>query len=119
LTTPSGPIALGRGHRTHGFHAVRVDEEGGVAIALSMRQGDCDSRDHYVLDVVDLRTRTVTRLLEGDGQLLAELGPDHALYVQTRADGLRRYADPRGDSFETLLDGIGLSSRPWDYNPYC
>jgi hypothetical protein len=118
LVTPDGEIELGAGRGSMRHHALRVDQEAGIAVVASGRWGDCGYRDRYVVDVVDLRARTSRRLLEGEGQVHVEIGPDKALYVQL-LDGVRRYADPRSDRFDRLPDGLGISSAPWDGNPYC
>lgn len=118
LQTPDARIELGPGHRAMTHRRIRVDAERELAVVVSARWGDCGVADRYVIDVVDLARAATVRHVEGAGQVHVELGPDGALYVQSR-DAFRRYADPREEASETLPDGLGLSSQPWDFNPYC
>jgi hypothetical protein len=116
LRTPRSVVALGRGHRSLEEHIVRVLAPR-LAFAISATHGFCGTPDHFVADRVDLATSRVERFLEGQGQPLLEIGTDHALYLQL--DELRRYSDPESSRFEVLPSWLGLSSAPFDFNPYC
>jgi hypothetical protein len=110
------PIALGAGHRAIGNGRVLVS--GGVAIAISASSGNCGVRDRYVVDRVDLASRSVTRLAEGDGQPHVEIGPDGAVYLQLDHRLQRLSAIGAGEAVDVRA-GLVLTSVPNDYNPYC
>lgn len=118
LFGPRGEFELGRGHAAQDSRVVYVNEEDSVAVVVSTSSGNCSSPDRYIVDVVSLEDGRRSRPLDGQGQVVVYLAGDGALYVQTRRE-MRRYPDPLEDSYELLPDGLGISTNPWGFNPYC
>jgi len=99
---------------------VRATSDARVAFAISSRWGDCGFRDRYVIDRVERAGGAVTRMAAGEGQPHLEVGSDGAIYLQVGAE-LRRWpsATSATSESEVLPAGLGLSSQPDDFNPYC
>lgn len=117
LRTPSGEIALGRGHRALFRHIARVDVSAGIALAVSGEWFDCHVEDRFVLEVVDLSARTVLWRLESAGRPQIQFGESGAFYLQF-GGRTYRYADPRSEAREELPAGFGMTSGP-NQNPGC
>jgi hypothetical protein len=91
---------------------------GRTAIVLSVR-ADCPDGEpvlRHFLDRVDLSSRAVTRLDEGEGAAAARIGPDGALYVQVGTT-LRRYATEEVTGFDVVTNGVLLTAPM--YTPDC
>nr|MDQ3037117.1 hypothetical protein [Myxococcota bacterium] len=120
LRTPGGEHTLDAAHRRLADHTVRVSADAGVAFAISSQSGDCGYADQFVIDRIELATGAIARMAEGEGQPILEVGRDGAVYLQV-GDVLRRWASVRSApaESETLPVGLGLSTQPSHFNPYC
>lgn len=121
LSTPTGDIELPAAHRRE--MGLRVESEGGLAVVLSSRGGDCGTPDSYVLSVVDMDTRAVLWTRESNGHAAFRLH-EGALFLQTWdarrvLEETRSFEDARRDASQSLPSGFGVDMGPLDFNPYC
>lgn len=71
-------------------------------------------RDRHVLDLVNIKDETVTRLALGKGGVSVAWAPDGTLYLQT-SDGISRYPDGETDPRDDVIDGIDLELPSFPY----